>query len=245
MNNIEKIKDKLKKLMAKESSARSIGNEAEADAFAAKIAQLIVDYQIEIDDLKTEQIVSEVTDEFVGTADLTARNESDWVRRVYSAVAITTNCKVVFTKASLYHLFLVGDEHDREICHYMVAQLVVKLRDWARKDYAKNKHLIPDKRNTYIRSFLKGAAAGLKERFKAEKENAQANPDYGSQITGIILAKDTKIDTYIGERFGRLGSSSLRSGSSASGYNSGKEAGSKVSVNKGVNRGAGGSKLLG
>lgn len=245
-DEIKRIKDKLKKLMAKEESARELGNQAEADAFASKINQLLIDYELEVSELQGERHVYGIGEEIISTLDLTVRNESDWVRRLYSACAPTNFCQVLFHGKDIYRVILIGDETNREFVHYMVAQLVNKLRHLARSDFsAYKKSGGHDKRNTYIRAFLKGACISIRQRLA---EDMQARERANNQVHGLVLAKDKALSDYMGEKYPRVGFAKMRSGSSADGYHNGKAAGRKVSINDGLNkgnRGHGGQKLIG
>lgn len=243
---LDKIKDKLRKLIAKQESAEKLGNLAEAEAFASKISELMMEYQIELHELQTESAQNiDIDHTIFFTSDLTARNESDWIRRLYNACAIGANCKVLYHKGNLYTITIVGDEMSIETLHFMVAQLSVKLRTLARSTYTiyKKEGKTFDKRNTFIRSFLKGAPFGIKEQLESQRENYRKQ----EQTAGIVLASDARLNDYVSNHF-RVGVAKMRNGSSRSGLNAGFEAGRNIDINKGVGssaRGAGGTKLLG
>lgn len=247
---LEQIKDKLRKLIAKEASARDIGNLAEAEAFAAKIQQLMIEYELEMDDLAggASQRVYNVGQERFDTSSLTGSHESNWVAILYCYCGKSSFCKVVLSpmrgeKAPLW-ITIYGDPTNRELLHFMVAQLVVKLKEVARIAFKKYKEYDDgqDKRNTYFRGFYRGACVGVRDKLTAElKKEEDARP----QVHGLVLNKMAAVQKYLednGIRFGRAGQTRT---SSSSGYQDGYSAGRSVNINKGVKGGSTTSKYLG
>lgn len=52
MGTIDKVIDKVQKLHAHAESAKKIGNEAEAQAFAAKVQELLTQYKLSMSDVE-------------------------------------------------------------------------------------------------------------------------------------------------------------------------------------------------
>ena len=239
--NLDDIKLMLSKLMAKEESARKLGHLHEAEAFASKIQQLLLAYELSMDDIQRNQAESTVVaDEYFDTGKLTNRHESNWVAYLYAALAKPNFCKVIFNRENQYGIFIVGTEMNREFLHYTAAQLIVKLRELSRKSFSEYEG--PDKRNTYIRAFLKGATEGIKLRLWADRQQDIQKND---NVAALVVQKDRALNHYIDQKFGRLGTAKKRMGSSNDGFRQGVDAGKGVSINKGISRGAGGTKLLG
>ena len=241
MKTIADIKEKLKKLIAKEESARKLGNQAEAEAFAAKIQELLMQYELDINELKAHTAeTTTVNQEWFDVSGLTGRNESDWVRHLYGACKRANFCEVIFDANSQYHIYIVGTAMNRELLHFMCAQLVVKLRTLARDSFKKYEG--PDKRNTYIRSFLKGACNGIRTKLNLDR---YAQQQAHENIAALVIQKDRAVNNFVEQNFGRLGTHKPRVPGSAGGYAEGFERGKNVDIHKGVNRGAGGTLLLG
>lgn len=246
MKTLEEIKEKLRKLIAKEESARELGNQAEAEAFAQKIQAMLLEYELSLDEFKTKQgnVVDDVNKEKVELKDLLGSHEGNWIYKLYSACSPTNFCFCIHPyKYEYEYLILIGTAMNREFVHYMVNQLISKLRELARRSFREYEG--PDKRNTYIRSFLVGAVKGIGERLIAEREKAKANSE---QIYGLVIAKDAALQTFMETQYppGSLGSKKQRVPQSAEGFVQGLLHGRSVSINKGVgtNRGYGGTKLL-
>jgi len=246
MKSLEEIKEKLRKLIAKEESARELGNLAEAETFAAKIQSMLLEYELSLDEFKDKKgnLVEDVNKEKVELHDLLGSHEGNWIYKLYSACSPTNFCFCIHPyKYEYEYLTLIGTEMNREFVHYMVNQLVSKLRELARRSFKEYEG--PDKRNTYIRSFLSGAVKGIGERLEAEREKAKANSE---QVYGLVLAKDAALQTFMETEYppGSLGSKKQRAPQSATGFIEGIMHGRSVGINKGVgtSRGFGGTKLL-
>jgi hypothetical protein len=225
---IQAIKEKLKKLIAKEASARDIGNQAEADAFASKIQELLLAYELEIEELGGTNEVYQIADEKYDCEGLTRPHESDWVTIMYTACGPAAFCEVLTMTKSL-NVRIYGNDNNRELLHFMVAQLVVKIRELARKSF-KEYHGM-DKRNTYFRSFYKGAAHAIHVRLRKEKESQ-------AQTYGIVLSRGHMVKDYMNkwleDRGIKLRQIKPKKSSSYDGYQNGWKAGESVGINKGV-----------
>lgn len=243
---LEQIKEKLRKLIAMEASAREIGNQAEAEAFAAKIQQLMIEYELEMDDLAggASQRVHNVGQEWFDTTPLTGSHESNWVAILYCYCGKSSFCKVVlspiFNEKAPMRVTIYGDATNRELLHYMIAQLVVKLKELARSSF--KKYDGPDKRNTYFRSFYRGACVGVRDKLLAEmKKEEDARP----QVHGLVLNKMGAVQKYLNDNGITFGKASMTKTSSSSGYTDGYSSGRSVTINKGVGGNAGSPKYLG
>ena len=244
---LDEIKAKLQKLIAHEESARKLGNLAEAEAFASKIQTLLLQYELDIEEIRgrTQQATAPVGQERVDITDIVGSHEGIWVYNLYSCGARNNFCKVIMpSRWTLNYLLLIGEEANREFTHYFVHQLISKLRELSRSSFNTYKNGGgTDKRNTYIRSFLVGAVDGIRQRLNEDREKAKADQP---QVYGLVLRKDAALIEYMRTNFRNLGVAKGTSNSSSAGYSNGVQAGRGVNVNKGVgsNRGMGGTKLL-
>ena len=232
---LTKIKDKLRKLMNHEESARKIGNIDEANVFASKISNLLLEYQIEVHEMESHSLgkAEGVGEERVDTDELATRHESNWVVHLYHQIALNNFCKVIITNKQKGTIMLCGEPMNREVVHYIVAQLVNKFRYLAREEFKRYNGL--EKRNTYIRGFLRGAAAGVGQKMREERlKNEQAQ-----QQQGIVLAQKGKLDTWVDNNYSRLGHTKSRHGKGSDGRSSGVIAGRNVNINKGVSGNSG------
>lgn len=239
MSEINKIKEKLRKLIAKEESARELGNLAEAEAFASKIQQLLMEYELSIEELKANTAESTAMGiEIFDLKPLLSRHESDWIEKLYSVASRLNFCMAIFSSKTT-ELKLVGTEMNREFTHYLAGQLIPKLRTLAHKSFSEYNG--PEKRNTYIRGFLRGAVMGIRERLLGDLEKMKKE---NTQVQGLVLMKDRALKEFIQKEFPHLSSrNSNRLGGKEGAYQ-GYVAGKNVPINQGLNRGMGGTKLL-
>lgn len=228
--------------MAKEESARELGNQAEAETFAAKIGSMLMEYELEIDDIRSRTAESiEIFKEVTETEPLTVRHESNWVVHLYNACAKTNFCRV-FTNggATSTVITIVGTKMNLEFLHFMVTYLVPRIRTLARKAFSD--YHGPEKRNTYIRGWLKGCCWGIKDRLEKER---MLEADNSAQISGLVLMKDKAVEDFVASNMnvGRAKSTSMKS---RDGVTHGADYGSsKMDLSIKKTRGPGGTKLLG
>lgn len=242
MSNIEDIKEKISKLIAKEESAREIGNLAEAEAFAAKVQQLLLQYELDVKDLKNQTGESLVIiEKRFDTKILTTRHESNWAIYLYNACAKACFCTVLAYGRSAATTFvtLIGTEVNIEMLHLMASRLAVQIRKVARIEFAR--YVGPDKRNTWIRGFLKGACHGISQKLRNDAARIMIDQP---QMSALVHDKDASMRKYMEEHYPKLGVSKGRAGSSTDGYLRGKEVGSTMDVNQSGTRLTGGRKLL-
>jgi hypothetical protein len=243
-SKLDEIKEKLRKLIAKEESSRELGNQMEAEAFASKIQELLLQYELDIEEVRGKDKASDIEKEKVDITDIVGSHEGTWVYLLYGVGAENNFCKVVMPyKWDYNYLTLIGEENNREFTHYFVNQLISKLRELARRSFKEYRGT--DKRNTYIRAFLRGAVDGIKSRLQKDRKEAM---DSTPQVYGLVVRKDAALRIFMDQAYrpGSLGSRSNTSTSSQAGYLNGVAAGQGVSINKGVSsRGMGGTKLLG
>lgn len=261
MDKLEEIKDKLRKLIAKEESARELGNQAEAEAFASKVQQLLLQYELDLGDIKSQTAETiEIKEERFTVynksklvlyiisnpsagykiIDLTVKNESNWIRDLYGIVALTNFCKILAHAKDPYVVILIGTDMNREFVHYMVLQLVSKMRNLARKSYSTYKGT--DKRNTFIRSFLRGCNEGISTRLMLDRLAADRDKP---QVHALIVQKDRMVNDYLSKTYGnKLGKGRANSKlSSQDGFNRGMETGRTINAKTEIR--TGGTKLLG
>lgn len=241
MTNIDSIKEKLRKLIAKEISARELGNLAEAEAFATKIGQLMLTYELEMDDVMKGQgkRVYNVEHEIINTDNLVNTHETNWAVRLYQACSASCFCytsQYVGRHADPpgpHWVIIFGDTANRELLQYMVTAIANKLRPISRTYW--NAYEGPTKRNTFIRSFFSGAVNAISIKLKAQRAYEEKNRE---QVAGLILNKMGAVSAYIKDWTGESGAthskSKPRNPSSYEGYRAGYKAGENMNLNKGV-----------
>ena len=122
------ILQKVEKLIRHEVSARKLGSIAEADAFAAKARQLILQHRVDrlahncADTLPVVD-TDAVTAQQAGISSLRTRQE--WSERLAAAVAGAFHCEVVLRSGSNTVIFL-GHDKDRKAAASLYSELAGK-----------------------------------------------------------------------------------------------------------------------
>jgi hypothetical protein len=224
--------DKLKKMINHEQSARSIGNIAEAEAFAAKITSFLFENKLSMSDIE----IAEEAEEPVGREDLVG-DPAPWAGVLLVGVTAATFTRAINIRS---RYVVVGRPSDRQaaaaLYNYLVA-LGKSLADTATEafkqtyEYERQKVYRPRIAHTWKVSFLKGYASSLQNRLNATVKQLTANAQ--SAGTGLVHINKTKeaVDNFVTGDFGRLrGDGKVRS-NHAEAYNRGYQAGSSVSLN--------------
>ncbi len=124
------IIEKLRKLIAHERSARSIGNLAEAEAFAAKVQDLLTAHKLEMSevDFQAREDGEPIDWERVDGHEINgggSRTKVYWRVRIAKAVAKVNSCDVVNNSASRgTAFFFVGRTSDRQLAKILYLYLV-------------------------------------------------------------------------------------------------------------------------
>lgn len=137
----EKLLDKLAKLRRHADSAKEIGNEAEAQAFADMFQRLVVEHKVNVSDIEFEQ---QEADEPVGRHHINyaqhgiplKRKRIDWVESLAGVVAQAHFCRILVTLGSS-RITLVGRKSDCEVAEYVLVTLQRAAEKMAKKAYYK------------------------------------------------------------------------------------------------------------
>lgn len=132
--SVDKIVDKLRKLIAHEKSARSIGNLHEAEAFAARIQEMLEEHKLGMDEIEyAEREAGEPIDwEPVDASEIDHKEVYNrkrlkvyWQQQLAMTIAAVNGCEIVNAsgfKGSRF--FFVGRTSDRQLCKILYIYLV-------------------------------------------------------------------------------------------------------------------------
>ena len=193
----QKILDKISKLKAHAESAAKIGSEAEAQAFATMIQQLLLKYKLSMTDveLKTEDADDPVTHRDVEWQDIKVRkNRVAWIESLAEVVAKAHFCRILVYSGSS-RIALVGRESDVAMAEFLLVTLTRAIEQIAEKEYNKAFYSLyrrgGDGKEKVVRgfkgSFVSAFVARLAERFDEETRRAEA-----SSSTAIALFDRTR-----------------------------------------------------
>lgn len=226
------IMDRLQKLIAHEKSARSIGNIEEAEAFAAKVAELLFKHNLSMSDveIKEQELNEPIAREYVqGKA-----GRAVWMEILASAVATSCFCRHLIIGKTSTQIF-VGRTSDRQAAAALFRHLVgcaVSMCNMEKRNLRdRNPFLDARERQKYAhefgRSYLLGFASAVSRRLEAERRQLEAATQGG---TALVLRKNVALDKWWGEqkfKDSRGLSVNLRS---MDGYSRGHAAGSSINL---------------
>lgn len=220
---MDEILEKIKKLMRHAESAKQIGSMQEAEAFAAKIQELMMQYNIEhigsIEDEK-DNIREEAYDKI---------NSTWWHKMLLSDIAKYNFVKVFKYEDSTKSL-VIGKKLNIENAIWMFN--FVKTKIWYAAYYATRK---AGKSNPMIDTgqFKKNFYLGAVNGFISKLEELTASQTNATAINALMLSNDSAIMQYVTDKY-KLGvgkGQRIPAGQGA-GFQSGYETGKKLEVGK-------------
>ena len=224
--DINSILSKLKKLQRLYEGAKAINSEAEAQNAAAKIQNLLTQYNLSMVDLEAavdDEPKTNVTEE---------KLDDSWQRKCggfwdqlllygickynfcYTIVSgqythrINRNGKMVFEKRHKY--IVIGEPQNIEVVKWLFNVLAGQLYRLALKRYEEYREddrqavmrlFVGEKkmhRGTFLRSYLAGAAKGVQDKLREERERElQAQV----QVNALVLRHDQQLNDYVAENY--------------------------------------------
>lgn len=211
MTKQEKLLDKLAKIQSHAESAKKIGNEAEAEAFAAMLQQLMLKHKIAMSEVqfadldKDEPIGSHRMNYATGGVPLKSAR-SGWQERLASIVARAHFCRITVSSGTS-RVNMVGRESDCAVAEYTFMVLARAITGIAKKSheqfyYQCVKSGEAHRASGYKRSFIDAFVGRISQRFKEEKKQAEN----ASSTAMVRVEKSNKaIEEYMDDkyRFGR------------------------------------------
>lgn len=186
MNN---ILDKIRKLIKHERSARSIGSIHEAAIFAAKIQELLDQYNLQMSDVDYQEARSTVNSDKI----LFARELNFWRRSFLAFIANLQGCHIVHGGG---FFIVVGNEIDR----LLVVDLFIyfeglgthladrSAREWQQTAEYRRKRKKALHTRDYKNSFLLGYSSAVSKRMKEERNKVRESSETGLIYIGNKLA---------------------------------------------------------
>lgn len=195
---IERIIDKIKKLIRHERSARKCSTPEEASAFAAKIQQLCIDHKISVDHLSVDDETAggKINHEEFATSRAARYGYRQCVRgedsRLMHAVAGAHFCQAI-VMAHSNCILIIGEEQDRAVCVEMFQFLRRAMRVGAIREEEAQK-----KARRTVRRFFYWFCLGFVQTIDKRYQELRAQADAAS----TALAKaDALVKRYVAENF--------------------------------------------
>lgn len=228
----EKIIDKIRKLEIQSQSAKKIGNEEEALAFAEKVQKLMAQYQVEMSQLEIKEepiYVEHIPWNNFGHKFVNRRQS--WIELLSYLVAKQHSCKiVVYPKTNIIKVY--GTEINRKIAIHIIGSIVTYINTLANKEYSKFYYECKKTNELHLakgfkKSFLFGFIKTLQDRYE------QMSDERALQVIGKELIR---VEEYMKDmNFGKA--SQLNNNIyNYDGFQKGQEAGNTVDINRQDNR---------
>lgn len=172
------ILEKVRKLFAHAESAGQLGNQAEAEAFAAKANALLVQHKIDAALLRQED---DTPDELVDVTELGAKDVfgtalvAGWRSILLNGITKAHFCRAIKTGRGMFTV--VGAKSDREVALYLLEQLLrvaPKLAAEAVPEPIGWARTTRRDRNAWLLGFAQGVSAKLREARDAARSNPNA-----------------------------------------------------------------------
>ncbi len=206
MADREKILDKLKKMYAHSKSAEAIGSEDEAQAFAAKIQELLSMHKIEMSEVEygnldeTDPVGRRLVD-FRSAGIRVVRRRVEWHEYMANFTCRAYFCRTIVITGSS-ELYFVGRGSDIDAAEQVFLYLVRVASNLADKAYVKFFYEMRaigmlELARGFRASFLAGFSERLSERY--EQERAKIVRQQASSGTALIRLTDAlrAVDAYL------------------------------------------------
>lgn len=225
------MKDKIAKLLAK---AEGTDNEHEAEAFMAKVHQLLAEHNIAMAELKTPESnspVGEITFEYRG-------HNQPWLRTLWGQTARLYFCDMFYTANGKHVVFhLIGTEDNVTTALGMARYFTDSVFKQAKKYRSEN----PGVTGKEIDSFKRGCAFRLTHRIHQKREEEDVDPtappeEYNpSNLPAIYDQTSKEVEAYIQENHPNLVTRSAKvTIGDPDAYSRGREAGNRIGLDKQV-----------
>jgi len=250
---LDNVLGKLKKLKALYEGAKEIKSEEEANAAAAAIQRLLVQYNISMEEVerKTEK-VDNVLEE--PTSGYTYKSIGGiWEFRLLTVICKWNFCKCFTLNKSTKNLLIFGKKENLETVKWLrdfLSDKFVYLSKIRFKEYQKTEEYInrPIGKDKYQRSYLVGCADGLDYKLQEESDKDKKEDEVlSSKITSLVVRNKYEIEEYISHKYHPVNGRSFTTkinNSYSNGFNDGKNTELHKQVSSSYKEKAGKVKLL-
>lgn len=241
---MSKILTLLAKLKQHQESAKQLGSEAEAQAFAEKIQRLLTEHKLSMTDVEYATLDKDkpVSYHYTSRAEYEAagvrvrQRRVDWIETLARGVAYGHFCKFIVNTGSSQINF-VGRQADAEIAKYMLLLFIRTAEELSEKAYVKYFYECKAAGDVTLAqgfkpSWLDGFAHRLMTRYYVETERVKTenknNPGALVRLESSALAIKSFMDqSKLFKNAGMLGGNS---NDNAEGHRQGREAANRQSL---------------
>ncbi len=236
----KKLIEKVRKLLALSADAENQGSLAEAANAAQKAQDLLMKHNLSMEEVNKDpnQITIDQTMVEIVKQGWNHRH-GKWLYSLYNAAAKANLCETfISTQKGFERVYIVGEEHNREIAQYLAEQLTIRI--YKMESYSWRVYQGREKRGTFRRGYLLGATLAVRDRLlESFKKAAEAT----EQTRALVHTKDALITEYLAGLGLKTAKRSKVSG--MDGFRNGHKDGKDISIHKGVKSNALNQKVIG
>ena len=223
----DRIKDKIAKLLKKAESAKEINSLEEAELFAEKANQLLMEHNLSLSDIEMED-KSQAIDGFTLDTE-SIKTEGDWVIRLYTVISKYNLCKVIVYKNST-KIVIFGSKDNVDMVMYICSHL----RELIKKSLSERWKAYegPEKKGTFKRGYLTGAVIGINSKLAEQHARMQKEVE---GVTTLVRTNEVALSNKVGEWFPILGKARQKSLKSSAGMTQGIADGKNMNISKAIN----------
>lgn len=252
--NLDSVLKKLRKLQNLYEGAKKINSEGEANAAAAAIQRLLIQYNLSMDEIGTDEEKSKDTVLEEKVDGFTYKSiGGEWEFRLLYVLCKWNFCKCFQVGGTYKRLMIFGKKENIETVKWLRSMLSERFVSFSKnrfKEYQKTVEyaMKPIGMDKYQRSYLMGCAAGLDAKLKEESDHEKAkDAEFGAKVTALVVRNDTAVTEYIENKY-KVGKGKARrenfDSARAYGYKDGKNTELHKPVSAGAKSQADGVKLL-
>lgn len=193
----------IRKLNAKAVSAADIGNQAEAEAFAAKVQELLLRYKLSMTEVEVAeqdavdplgyQTYDPVSRGLDPKGRMDFKKRILWLEQLATAVARAHGCELVLSQHLDHQAYLfVGRRMDVELAGYVFTVLGRAGYDLSALEYRKAKREGRDTTDWY-KTFQTAYAYAIVQRYRAERAKLEAQARVAGQGTALMRLDQDKV----------------------------------------------------
>lgn len=254
-----KLIEKLRKIQKQAESAKTIGNEEEAQVFAGMLQSLMLRHKIEMSDLDyAEEMKGEPIVEYKPPVEYIPRlggyykdlpelevlkSRSEWREKLASTICSYYSCRILIATGTS-QIWFVGHRSNAEMCAYLFLQMALcaeKISDKAAKKMRRDHRSKHGSGNTpagYRAGFLDGFITGIRNKLEAERAKYYTKDDSQISTSLVRVNKEAQqVESYLEDRFSGKKTKSAqplkgtaKGGGSIDGYFAGKTLGESINV---------------
>lgn len=239
------ILDKIKKLILKQQSAESNGSTEEAETFAIKIQELLNKHNLDKSEINLEE---DKKDEMVADRTMESKIKGIGSNTSYTIMDVICDfnwCKVYYT-GSIKHnkMLIIGAAENIEICKYLHSFLVNFVMKDGKEKYNQYKAewleeykyrlefgYKPIGFDTYMRSFIKGFADGVRLKFMREQKKFMLESE---KSTALVRTNELILKEFVEVNIGKVKTKDNDVKNYNGSYDNGLASGMTVKITKGI-----------